>query len=96
MKVSIKIKNRVVEINTESQITDIEMSHIESIIAYDIERLEKKTPDTITVLTTLLAEYALKFYLKDREIKQLKEYVERKIDELVEKAKELNRDSSYF
>ncbi|MGC8867833.1 MAG: hypothetical protein ACP5PA_06465, partial [Elusimicrobiales bacterium] len=88
--------NRNVAVSIEDQITDIEISHIEGVISHDIEKLEKKIPDTITVLTTLIGDYAVRLYVKDRQLKQLRETVDKKIDELIEKAKDIDRSSSYL
>lgn len=96
MKIHLRIKSRVVEINIDDDISPVEVNYIQTLIEDDISKLEKDNPDTLKVLSTLLAKYCALYFVSDKKFKAIKESVDKRIDELIKIAKDISNDSTLF
>lgn len=96
MKILLKIKNRHVEINLNDELTPVEINYIQTLLDDEILKLEKETPDTLRVLSTLLAKYCVLYYLANKKLKLLNEELDKRVDEIIRSVKEWSSDNTLF
>lgn len=92
MKLSLKVKNRTVELSIEEDLTPVEINYIETMIESEIAKLEKENPDTLKILSTLLAKYCLEYFVASKKLKSNSEFLERRIDDLIRVIKDSSND----
>ncbi|MCX7641822.1 MAG: hypothetical protein N2Z20_04225 [Elusimicrobiales bacterium] len=83
MKLNIRVKNRIIELNTDEGLTPVEASYIEAMIENDILQLEKETPDTIKILSSLVVKYCVEYFVTKKKLQNISTNLEEKIDNLV-------------
>lgn len=95
MKLSIKVKNRLVEINTDEDLSPVEVKYIETMIDNEIAKLERDIPDSLKILSTLVAKYCLEYFIANKKLKTNSELIERKLDDIIRTLKESSNDSLF-
>lgn len=95
MKLSVKVKNRVIELNTDEDLSPVEVKYIETMIENEIAKLEKEIPDTLKILSTLVVKYCLEYFVANKKLKSNFDVIDKKIDEIIRVLKDSSNDSLF-
>ncbi|MBP7795529.1 MAG: hypothetical protein KA059_01990 [Elusimicrobiales bacterium] len=96
MSYKIKIKTREIEIN-DAELTAVEIKKIEAELEKDFNELnEKNVVDTITQLASVIAKYAVKNYLMNKQNLIDESSIDSELEHIIDVAKQAVQKDMLF